>query len=292
MHDVLVIGGGTAGMEFAINAAERGHKVTIWEKSDRLGGQLHYASKTIGKHDFRYLMEYQTHMLKKLAVPVELNKEANETNIVAFQPDAVVIASGSEPIKAPFPMESDGNNIVQANDVLIGKTIPGSKVVVVGGGAVGCETAVFLADEGTLSAEQTKFLMLHKAETDETIHNLIEHGTRKVAIVEMAKDVGKDIGISTRWGVKKHIKQLGITCLTETKVVAVTETGVRIQASDGEIRDLEADTIVLAIGSRSQNNLSRELADKVKELYVIGDAVTPGKMINCIRNAVELSIKI
>ena len=290
--NILVIGGGTAGMEFAINAAERGHTVTLWEKNDRLGGQLHYAAKPIGKHDFRYLLDYQIHMLKKLAVAIELNKTATVDDIVAFGPDAVVIASGSEPIRAPFPVESDGSNIVQANDVLAGRCIPGQKVVVVGGGAVGCETAVFLADEGTLSAEQTKFLMLHKAESDAMIHELLEHGTRKVTIIEMAKDVGKDIGISTRWGVKKHIKQLGIACLTETQVVAVTEAGVRIRTHEGEVKPIMADTIVLAIGSRPKDNLSQELAGKIPEVHVIGDAVSPGKIMNCINNAVELSYKI
>ena len=149
-----------------------------------------------------------------------------------------------------------------------------------------------MADEGTLSAEQTKFLMLHKAESDAMIHELLEHGTRKVTIIEMAKDVGKDIGISTRWGVKKHIKQLGIACLTETQVVAVTEAGVRIRTHEGEVKHIIADTIVLAIGSRPKDNLSHELAGKIPEVHVIGDAVSPGKIMNCINNAVELSYKI
>jgi len=204
----------------------------------------------------------------------------------------VVIATGSEPIKAPFGIESDGINVVQAINVLAGEYIPGQNVVIVGGGAVGCETAVFLADQGTLSAEQTKFLMLHKAETDEIIHELLQQSSRNVVVVEMSKEVGKDIGISTRWGVKKHIKQLGITCLTETKVTAITPTGVRIQSQEGMISELEADTIVLAIGSRSQDTLSAELKDKIKEVYSIGDAVTPGKIFNCIKEAVELGLRI
>jgi 2,4-dienoyl-CoA reductase (NADPH2) len=289
---VLVIGGGVAGMEFAINAAERGHKITLWEKSNRLGGQLNYAAKPIGKHDFKYLLEYQTYMLEKHAVNVVLAKEATVDEVLAFQPDAVVVAMGSEPIKAPFAVESDGGNIVQANDVLAGEYIPGQNVVVVGGGAVGCETAIFLADQGTLSAEQTKFLMLHKAESDEVIHALLEQGTRKVTIVEMFKEVGKDIGVSTRWGVKKHITQLGIHCLTETKVIAVTDQGVRVQLPSGEIETMEADTIVLAIGSRPRDTLSKELTGKIKEVYVIGDAVTPGKIFSCITDAVELGLRI
>lgn len=286
---ILVVGGGVAGMEFAINAAARGHKVTLWEQGQRLGGQLNYAMQSIGKQDFRYLLDYQIHMLAKQAVTVELSRQATVENILLFKPDAVVVASGSEPRSAPFAIESDGTNVVQANDVLAGEYIPGQKVIVVGGGAVGCETAVLLADQGTLSAEQTKFLMLHKAETDEVIHQLLERGARNVTIVEVLKDVGKDIGISTRWGVKKHIAQLGITCLTETKVVAVTDQGAQVQSLSGEISLLEADTIVLAIGSRARDNLSQDLKEKIKEVYVIGDAVAPGKISSCIAGAVELS---
>lgn len=289
---ILVVGGGVAGMEFAINAAGRGHKVTLWEKTDILGGQVSYAQKPIGKHDFKYLIEYQCNMLDRHGLSVELSKEATVDNVMSFQADVVVIASGSEPIPAPFDIESDGANVVQANEVLMERYIPGQNIVVVGGGAVGCETAVFLADQGTLSAEQTKFLMLHKAETDEVIHELLEHGTRQVTIIEMLKETGKDIGISTRWVVKKHISQLGITCLTETKVLAATDTGVRCQSTDGTIKNIAADTIVLAIGSRSQNNLYSQLKDKIKEVYIIGDAVSPGKIFDCITTAVELSMRI
>ena len=289
---ILVVGGGVAGMEFSIQASSRGHKVTLWEKNDRLGGQIHFASKPMGKHDFHYLMEYQTQMLKKYAVPVELNKEGTVENILNFAPDVLVVATGSVPIKAPFAIESNQIEIVQANDVLAGECIPGQKVVVVGGGAVGCETAIFLADQGTLSAEQTKFLMLHRAESDEVIHEMLDRGTRKVTIIEMLKDVGKDIGISTRWGVKKHLNQLGITCLTETKVVAVSDQGVHIETAGGERTVLEVDTVVLAIGSRSNKFLLQEVGNRIKEVYAIGDSVAPGKISRCINDAVELGLRI
>ncbi len=289
--NILVVGGGAAGMEFAIQAAERRHNVTLWEKEPCLGGQLCYAAKAVGKHDFRYLLQYQSARLKKLAVTVVLNQEATAENILAFQPDAVVLASGSEPVPAPFPVAA-GCHIVQANDVLAGRVIPGQKVVIVGGGAVGCETAVLLADEGTLSAEQTKFLMRHRAESDELIHQLLEASNRSVSIVEMTKAVGTDIGISTRWIVKKHMKQFGIACLTETTVTEVTNQGVKIQSGDGESRDLPADTVVLAIGSRSRDNLSGQLTGLVDEVYVIGDAVSPGKISHCIISAAELGLRI
>lgn len=289
---ILVIGGGVAGMEFAIQAAARGHKVTLWEKSSRLGGQLHYAAKAVGKRDFSYLLEYQTYMLDKYSVNVELVQEANVDTIRQFSPDALVIATGSAPIPAPFAITAAGCEVVQANEVLAGESIPGRRVVVVGGGAVGCETAVLLADQGTISAEQTKFLMRHRAETDDVIHALLAKGAREITIVEMAKDIGRDIGLSTRWGVKKHMKQLGIRCLSERKVMAITEPGVVVQNPAGEEEVLAADTVVLAIGSRSRNELGQALAGLVPEVFVIGDAAAPGKISRCIGDAVELALKI
>ncbi|NMC33890.1 MAG: FAD-dependent oxidoreductase [Veillonellaceae bacterium] len=289
---ILVIGGGVAGMEFAIQAAARGHKVTLWEKSSRLGGQLHYAAKAVGKRDFSYLLEYQTYMLDKYPVNVELVQEANVDTIRKFSPDALVIATGSAPIPAPFAITAAGCEVVQANEVLAGESIPGRRVVVVGGGAVGCETAVLLADQGTISAEQTKFLMRHRAETDDVIHALLAKGAREITIVEMAKDIGRDIGLSTRWGVKKHMKQLGIRCLSERKVLAITESGVVVQNPAGEEEVLAADTVVLAIGSRSRNELGQALAGMVPEVFVIGDAAAPGKISRCIGDAVELALKI
>lgn len=289
---VLVVGGGVAGMEFAIRAAEQGHKVTVWEKSAQLGGQLVYAAKPIGKQDFRYLTEYQTHMLAKHHVSVELSQEASLEKIMAFQPDVVVIATGSTPIPALFPILPDAADVVQAQAVLAGECITGQRVVVVGGGAVGCETAVLLADQGTLSAEQTKFLMRHNAESDEFIHELLRQSTRQVTIVEMRNDVGMDIGISTRWGVKQQIQQLGITCMTETKVVEISAAGVYVQTADGKRKSLAADTVVLAIGSRSCNQLAQEINGKIPEVYLVGDAVEPGKILRCIQDSNELAMKI
>lgn len=289
---ILVIGGGVAGMEFAAQAASRGHNVTLWERGSELGGQIRYASQAVGKRDFSFLMEYQTYMLEKYSVKVERGKEATVDNICQFAPDVLVLATGSEPIQAPFAIAESACDVVQANQVLSGEFIPGRRVVVVGGGAVGCETAVFLADQGTLSGEQTKFLMRHKAESDAVIHKLLEQSARNVTVVEMTKDVGRDIGLSTRWGVKKHIKQLGIQCLTERKVVGVTGSGVCVQNAEGEKETLRTDTVVLAIGSRPRTELSKAVAGLVGEVFVIGDAVTPGKISRCISDAVELAMRI
>lgn len=284
---ILVVGGGVAGMEFAINAAQRGHYLTIWEQSSELGGQLHAATMPIGKQEFKYLIAYQKRMLEKLGVEVSLNQTADRESIKEFAADIVVLATGSRPIVPEFAKNCPAT--VAAVDILQGQYIAGQRVVVVGGGAVGCEAAVVLADEGTLSGEQVKFLLLHQAESPENIRKMLVNSWRRVTIVEAASDVGRDIGISTKWVAKKHLNQLGIKCLVETKVVDISAEGVTVEGSDGERWTLEADTIVLALGSRSEDALYEALVGELPEVYRIGDAVKPGKIFDCINAAVELA---
>ena len=157
---VLVIGGGVAGMEAAIIAAKRGHDVVLWEESGRLGGQLHYASKTVGKVEFAGLMQQQQVMLKKYGVKVRLNKKADADEIAAFGADDVILAVGAKPVTPPFNTEADAD-VMQANDVLEGTCVPGRRVVIIGGGAVGCETAELIAERAMPSADTIKFLLQH-----------------------------------------------------------------------------------------------------------------------------------
>lgn len=288
--NILVVGGGVAGMEFAINAAARGHLLTIWEQSSKLGGQLNLATMPLGKQEFKYLVSYQARLLQKLGVRIILNKTADTQSIKDFAADIVVIATGSKPV-APNFVQADATAVMAA-DILQGRYIAGRRVVVVGGGAVGCETAIMLADEGTLSGEQVKFLLRHQAETPENIRKMLLNSWRQVTIVESATDVGKDIGISTRWVAKKHMSQLGIKCLLETKVVSVSTEGVTVEGGDGERWNIEADTVVLALGSKAENKLYQELVDQLPNVYLIGDAVKPGKIFECITEAVELANRV
>ncbi|MDR2006068.1 MAG: FAD-dependent oxidoreductase [Acidaminococcales bacterium] len=289
---LLVAGGGVAGMEFAVRAGERGHKVTLWEKSAELGGQLHLAAVPLGKRDFKHLLSYQKAMLKKLGVTVCLNKEATKESVALFQPDAVILATGGESVPPPFPITMDKENVMAAGDVLTGKAMPGREVVIIGGGAVGCETAVYIADQATLSAEQVKFLIIHEAESFEEIKRLLNSSSRKVTIVEMQDKTGKDIGISTKWGVKKQIKRLGIKELTQTKVVGVSPDGVKAEAPDGKSSIIPADTVIIAAGAKARDKLAKELAGVVKDIYIIGDAKKPAKIMDAINDANELAAAI
>jgi 2,4-dienoyl-CoA reductase (NADPH2) len=284
---ILVIGGGPAGMETAYTAATRGHKVSLWEMNESLGGNLKYAAIPPGKEDFNTLLNYYEEMLLRSGVEIALNRKAEAEEIIAEEPDLVIIATGSKPIEAPFPV-SKPEMIASALEVLDGKVIPGEKVIIIGGGSVGCETAVTIAAMGAISAETAKFLLEHEAETPERIKELLRRGTREVTLVEMEKGIGRDIGISTRWVTLKCVDRMGVKVLDQHLVKEVTAEGVLVE-KDGEQILLPAETVVLAIGARANNQLAKELEGKVKELHVIGDAVKPRKLTEAIREGFDLA---
>jgi 2,4-dienoyl-CoA reductase (NADPH2) len=290
VKEILIIGGGPAGLETAYVAASRGHRVTLWEKSSQLGGNLSYAAMPPGKEDFITLLHFYEEMLARYGVNVLLNHEADAEQIVQAGADLVVLASGSLPVEAPFPV-SNPQMIVSALEVLDGSVIPGEKVVVIGGGSVGCETAIAIAEMGAISAETVKFLLENDAETAEKIKELASRGTREVTLVEMEKGIGRDIGISTRLVVLKSVDRMGVRVLDQHLVKAVTNEGVLVE-KDGTQTLLPADTVVLAIGAKANNQLAGELEGKVKELHVIGDALRPRKLTEAIREGFELALSL
>lgn len=287
---ILVIGGGPAGMEAALTAASRGHRVTLWEKDARLGGQIHYAAKPPGKQEFLTLVDYYKNELESAGAEVILNQEATAESVVRQNADVVILAAGARPMEAPFPVTA-GHKLVSALDALGEIALIGNNVVVVGGGAVGCETAITIAEMGTLSAENLKFLMENEAESYETLLKLLNRGTKNVTIVEMLKGIGRDIGISTRWVVMKNISRLGISVIDQARVKEVNDQGVVIERG-GQESLLPADTVVMAVGSRPANELAAVLRDRVPELHVIGDAASPRKITEAIREGFDLAVKL
>ena len=259
---VLVVGGGPAGMEAARVASLRGHKVTLWEKGPRLGGQLIQAAIPPHKDRIGALTAYLQTQLKKLNVEIELGKEATAAMIESFGPEAVVLAVGTSPLVPDIP-GLDRAHVVQAGDVLEGRVEVGNKVVVIGGELVGCETAEFLAEKG-----------------------------KKVTVTRRSPEMALGVGNSLRAFFLGRLLEKGVTLLTEIKYDEVTPGYLVVTTKEGKRKTIEADTIVLAAGSVPDEKLYQEVKGKVSETYLVGDCVEPRKIREAIAEGYQAGLKI
>jgi 2,4-dienoyl-CoA reductase-like NADH-dependent reductase (Old Yellow Enzyme family)/thioredoxin reductase len=251
---VFIVGGGPAGMEAARVAAMRGHHVTLADSNDQLGGQLLVAVLPPHKEELTGLTSYLAGQMNKLCVTVELGQKVDAAFVEKAKPDVVVVATGATPI-VPDISGVKGDNVAMALDVLTGKKEVGNNVVIIGGGMVGCETAEFLVAKG-----------------------------KKVTIVEMLSKIGVDIERANRWVVLARLRQLGIRMEVNAKVEEITGSGVKARRN-GNIESFDGDTVVLAVGMKSDNGLAREIDGKVAEICVIGDSAKPGKIAQAIESA-------
>jgi 2,4-dienoyl-CoA reductase-like NADH-dependent reductase (Old Yellow Enzyme family)/thioredoxin reductase len=267
---ILVVGGGPGGLEAARVAALRGHKVTLMEKSTKLGGQLLVASFPPTMQEFSCLIKYLAGQAYKAGVKVELNKEATPKVIDEFCPEAIIIATGGLP-QIPSKLRGlDQKNVVHCWDVLTGKVLPGLKILVIGGGSTGCETADFLAHP---------------------LDDLSPKGNR-VTIMEMLDNVCLDDLSGRRSSLILRLRQKGVKIITQARVTEILEDGV-IYLHNETTKTLRGfDTIVLATGTKQNNLLMEEIKGKSIPTFIIGDAKDARKAVQAIAEGAEIGCKI
>ncbi|MCF8130367.1 MAG: NAD(P)/FAD-dependent oxidoreductase, partial [Deltaproteobacteria bacterium] len=228
------------------------------------------------------------HNIQDKGVEMVLGKTATPENIFKMAPDVVVVATGARPA-IPNIKGIDGDNVIQAWELLEQDRETGEKVVVLGGNAVGLEAALFLASQGTLSPEVLHFLMVNRAETFETLSHLLDRGSKQVTVVEMTKKAGADVGLTTKWTLMGELKRLGVKILTQTEAVGITAEGLQVIDAQGS-GFIPADTVVLAAGSTAENDLAEALGDQVPEVHLIGDAKKPRNVLVAIREGFQLGL--
>lgn len=246
---LLVVGGGPGGMAAAKYAAQVGHSVELWEKSDRLGGNMNAAGGPDFKFDVRrFSMNLQKQLYNSGAV-VRLSKEANADSIKEFAPDAVIVAAGAKPIKPRIP-GIDNSKVIDALDLLSNRIPTGEKVYVLGGGEVGCEAAAYLDSVG-----------------------------KDVTIIEMQSEIlsTANMADNARKGLEDLLGRTKVRILTGTKLTEIKDNLI-VCENDTETQELAYDNLVLAVGFKSDHTLCDELKSAGIKVFPIGDYNSPRKI--------------
>ena len=278
---VMVVGSGPAGMEAARVAALAGHKVDLFERGSVLGGQLHVAGAPPGRQEFLALLDYYKVALFKAGVHVHTETEVTPERIRQQAPDAVILAEGAEPIVPKIP-GVDQPFVITSWEFLSKNTPLGARVAIIGGGAVGLETAVLAAKIGTLTPQQLEFLMFHRAETDERLHELLVTGSKQVTVFEMLPKVGQDVGKTSRWVLLGELQERQVRVLTKAKVEAIEPDHTLVYTLNGEPKRETFDTVILAVGSKPTQKLSKQLTEAGLPFKAVGDTNSPRKVIDAV----------
>ena len=288
---ILVAGGGPGGMEFAVTAAQRGHDVTLYEKDTRLGGQINLIEVVPGKKIFQEAVRSFMGRLEVSGVRVKLNTSLTANMIEEDRPDVTVVASGAVPVMVT--LEGAGRpNVVNAWDVINGNVSDiGKHVVIVGGSATGCETALLVANLAIPDSEVAGFLLFHDADERERISDLLHNTGRKITVIDQLNRLAANVGPSTRWSLLKSLGLLGVDQRPGTRLVRITENSVIVEGDSGQ-DSIPADTVIIAVGSRSVDSLSQEIHPDMSEVIIIGDAKEPRKIIDAVREGFDAALKI
>ncbi len=247
---VLVVGGGPAGLKAAVIAARRGHRVTLLEKEQRLGGQIVWAVRVTSRAEFGDIVRNLLHEIGQLNVDVQTGVTATAESVLAARPDAVIVATGSIPDRAAIP-GADSPLVADVTDILSGQVIPGKRVMLIDrlGFHEAASTAEFMAEQGC-----------------------------EVEVITQTLYVGQDLGVTLdleNW--YRQARRLGIKCTPNHSVLSIENGAVTaLHNYSGQLVHFPpVDTIVLALHRRADCQLYGALKGRVGELHRIGDCVAP-----------------
>ncbi len=260
---VLIVGGGVAGLQAAMELKDRGHNPILCEASETLGGQFVLAGAAPRKGEMKDAAIAMGEMAKRKEVDVRLSTPVTPEVIKDINPDEIIIAAGAEPMKLNVP-GANLEHVTNSHDILAGNSMATGEVVVIGGGLVGLEVAEYLS--GTVN---------------------------KITVVEMLNEVAKDLGQLRKVCVMENLYHESIKTITEAKCIEIKDKSIVIDRN-GDIEEVPCDSVVVAIGARSRDfsNLTDYCKENNIPYHIIGDAVRARRALNCIEEAVKVAREI
>jgi 2,4-dienoyl-CoA reductase-like NADH-dependent reductase (Old Yellow Enzyme family)/thioredoxin reductase len=248
---VLVAGGGPAGLEAAIVAAKRGHKVILYEATSKLGGQLMAAAAAPYRQDWKLLLKHLVAEAEALGITIKLGRELTPQIAQAKNADAVIVATGAYPVEPNIPGIT-GSNVLTSRDILEGRAKPKGRIVVAGGGCAGAQTAEYLSQKG-----------------------------HAVTIVEMSGDIAAESPVDERMLLLERLRKSGVKTLVNTNIKDLSLNRVTIAGAKGE-KTIPADTVVVCLGSSGEKSLAEALKGRVKRVVVVGDALKARRVTDAV----------
>ena len=261
-RSVMVVGAGPAGMKAAWMAAQRGHEVHLFEKSPCIGGLLIPGSATGHKKEFKSLITFVEHQMKRAGVIYHLDVTVTPEIIRKQAPEVVILATGSKPTIPD--MAGIENDIVVSFDVLFNRKNPRPRnTVVIGGGATGCELAYYLSERGS-----------------------------QVTVVEVLPKAAKQLEAITRKVLMQRLKQNGVAVMVGTRIVRIEHDGVVVAEAEKQERFLPAERVAFAIGTRPEKKLYEKIRNLGIEVYQVGDCISPRTAKVAILEGARIGLKI
>jgi 2,4-dienoyl-CoA reductase-like NADH-dependent reductase (Old Yellow Enzyme family)/thioredoxin reductase len=254
---VIVIGGGPAGIVSALVASQRGHEVTLYEKQNEIGGLLVPSSVPSFKEEIRRLLKYYREEIADSNVQLKVNQTCTPDLIKHLSPEVIVISVGASPFLPDIPGSSKGNIITAVDTLLDISHVKGENIVVIGGGGVGCETALYLAQNG-----------------------------KNVSIIESLDELLalEEVKYNTVWLIDK-LKQANVKAYTSSKLTEITPTSVKFVNSKVKMHELPADSVISALGLKPDTSMVNKMTEACTESYVVGDCVEPKRIYEAVQEA-------
>ncbi|MDG2355775.1 MAG: FAD-dependent oxidoreductase [Paracoccaceae bacterium] len=279
---IAVVGAGPAGLSFSIIAAQRGHKVTLYEERFQIGGQLNFAKLIPGKEEFIGLIDFYENEIERLDIQLKTGFKAKKADLLGF--DHIVLATGVSPRNTDIPGQSSARNVIGYQEVFEKQANIGKKVAIIGAGGIGFDIAEFISNSGTSATLDLQKWLKEWGVVDPEL----ERGglsksrdyeqcptDREIYLLQRKNErIGKKLGKTTGWIHRKSLAKKGVKMISGVNYEKISPEGLVVSFGNAkqDLKTLKVDTIIICAGQESEKKLANSLSASKIDFQIIGGA--------------------